>query len=350
MESVLLDLSVIAFAALCLWKARLHTSLAEQPLERSSTSALKGILAIVVVLHHLSQRIWAGNLFQRFSGIGYIAVAVFLFLTGYGLQKQALARPDYLKGYFARRILPVLLPYALMTVLFWGINAINGTPVTFPGIFAAALLRGDPIVPFSWYVISILAFYAVFALMLKLFKNRRRLPLYAAVYTALYIALLRTANFGAWWYNTAPLLPLGMLYALQEDAAVCFLKRRYWFLSIPCWLLFAAMYNITDRLMGSQYGSMLCVACTVLTAALCMLSLVTLLMKLRIGNSVLDFLGKYSYEIYLCQGICMVLLRSNIVQVWMDLLYCILTLAGTLVLAPLLKAAIKAMLSQSHII
>ena len=103
-------------------------------------------------------------------------------------------------------------------------------------------------------------------------------------------------------------------------------------------IAFIALYPVTDNVMGAQYGSTLCVALNWLTGILFIASLVLLLMKIRIGNPVLQWLGRHSLELYLCQGIFMELsLRSNYFYVVQDILYCLLSLAGTLLAAFLLR-------------
>ena len=344
MEDLLLTLMTALLAALCLYKAKLDKPFAPAPLTSYTSTALKGIFAIVVILHHLAQRTWAGGIFQNFRGIGYLCVAGFFFLSGYGLQKQVLARPDYLTGFFRRRVLPILLPFAAMSVLCWVLSSLTKGRVWYPWDILTALPWGDTVVPFSWYVISILVFYPILALCLKLCKQPQRLPAYIERYAVLYIVLCVLLNFSAFWYNTIPLLPLGMYFAVHEEKLLTFARRRYWLLALPVWLAFLALYPVTDRVMGAQYGSWLCITLNWLTSALFAASLVLLLMKVRIGNPVLRYLGRHSLELYLCQGIFMeLLLRSNVLHIYSDLLFDVLCIALTIASAHLLRLLTRRM-------
>ena len=161
MENLLLTLLTALLAGLCLYQARTEKFFPASPLDLDTSAALKGIFALAVIFHHLAQRTWAGWVFQNFRGGGYLCVAGFFFLSGYGIQKQVLARADYAKGFFRRRVLPILLPFGLMSVLCWVLSALCKGRIWMPWDMLFALPYGDTVVPFSWYVFSILLFYPV---------------------------------------------------------------------------------------------------------------------------------------------------------------------------------------------
>ena len=334
MENLLLTLLTALLAGLCLYQARIEKSFPASPLDLDTSAALKGIFALVVIFHHLAQRTEAGWVFQNFRGVGYLCVAGFFFLSGYGIQKQVLARADYAKGFFRRRVLPILLPFGLMSVLCWVLSALCKGRIWMPWDMLFALPYGDTVVPFSWYVFSILLFYPVLLLCLKHCRKPQQLPLYIAGYALVYILLCGLLGFSAFWYNTIPLLPLGMCFAAQEERILAFVQKRYKLCAVPVWIAFLLLYPVTDRVMGAQYGSALCVALNWLTGSLFAAALVLLLMKVRIGNPALRYLGKHSLALYLCQGIFMeLLLRSDVLHIYSDLLFCVLSLAGTLLTA-----------------
>lgn len=337
MESLLLTLLTAGVAFVCLYGAQFCSASASVP-DKDASTALKGVFALVVIFHHLAQRTWAGWIFQNFRGVGYLCVAGFFFLSGCGLLRQAHARPDYRIGFLRRRMLPILLPTAIVFVLCWALSAINGRLWT-PWDMLLALPYGDTVIPFAWYVLSLLVFYPVFALCLKLcYGKPRLLPACTAGFTVLCILVCRLLGFSAFWYNTIPLLPLGMLYAVQEERLLPLLRKRFWVAAPPIWLAFLILYPVTDRIMGAQYGSSLCVLLNWVTSALFAASLVLLLLKVRFGNPLLQWLGRHSLELYLCQGIFMELtLRSASLYIVQDILYCLLSLAGTLLAAFVLR-------------
>ena len=66
--------------------------------------------------------------------------------------------------FLLRRLPGILLPYAIVTRLFWGMYALNGTFYDFLDI-VMSMIHGKPIVLFLWYILSILLFYVVYALL-----------------------------------------------------------------------------------------------------------------------------------------------------------------------------------------
>ncbi len=67
----------------------------EDYLSLDTGKALRGFFALVVVFHHLAQQTETGLLFHRFTHAGYLCVAVFFFLSGYGLQRSHMNSPRY---------------------------------------------------------------------------------------------------------------------------------------------------------------------------------------------------------------------------------------------------------------
>lgn len=80
----------------------------DEYLSTETTKKEKGIAAILILLHHLSQRVKVSGPFVILGYIGFILVAVFFFISGYGLSYGVRYKYDYLKGFFKRRVLPVL--------------------------------------------------------------------------------------------------------------------------------------------------------------------------------------------------------------------------------------------------
>ena len=53
-------------------------------------NCIKGIFAIMIVLFHLSQHINRGVFFMVIGDTGYLSVAVFFFISGYGMYTRIL--------------------------------------------------------------------------------------------------------------------------------------------------------------------------------------------------------------------------------------------------------------------
>lgn len=80
-------------------------------LSKSMTTIEKGISALLIVFHHLAQSIYLPKYFIIMDYIGFILVAVFFFISGYGLTQSIETKANYLSCFFQRRILPLMIPY-----------------------------------------------------------------------------------------------------------------------------------------------------------------------------------------------------------------------------------------------
>lgn len=120
----MVDFAIVLLAVLVIGSAILgrkenpNTSFSAQTM-----NCIKGIFAIMIVLFHLSQHITGGVLFRVMGDTGYLSVAVFFFISGYGMYTRILQTSgDYCKGIVSYRIPRVLLPWVVATLfyaLYW---------------------------------------------------------------------------------------------------------------------------------------------------------------------------------------------------------------------------------------
>ena len=89
-------------------------------LSLDAMTSLKGVMAIFVLFHHISQK----QVFQEtgtisfFQEIGFLFVGVFFFTSGYGLYKSFSTKTDYLKVFLKRRVLPIVCSYYVMIAVY----------------------------------------------------------------------------------------------------------------------------------------------------------------------------------------------------------------------------------------
>lgn len=111
-----------------------HTFMGVQ-FSKQATVPLRGLLAIGIVLHHLSLRLVEASpdchwIWLQFSFWGAPIVAVFFFLSGYGLMVSLITKgQEYLDGFLKKRLLKIVLPLVLCSIVFeatsitlWGAN------------------------------------------------------------------------------------------------------------------------------------------------------------------------------------------------------------------------------------
>lgn len=302
----MIDILPIALFFLLVWKmkpVRPISGFQENYLSIDTGKALRGFFALAVVFHHLAQLTGTGRIFHRFTHIGYLSVAVFFFLSGYGLQKSHMNSPQYRERFLSRRLPSVLLPYLVVTGLYWLMNSAFGRIFSIKDIFLR-LLDGDPIASYSWYVVTILLFYIAFWLMMRLCGDHyKRMLLCGLAWELLYTAFCIKIGYGFWWYNASQLLIVGMFWAVFENRILNVLKRLYPLL-FPitgiCFLLSFACAETLPSLLLPGENSLLFTALAAILFPICVLFFT---LKFQVGNRILNFLGNLSLEIYLLHGL-----------------------------------------------
>ncbi len=318
----------------------------EDSLSPQNTNQLRGIFALVVILHHLSQRSSGSIVFPLFAYVGYLAVSVFFFISGYGLMTQYQQRQQtYAKTLLTLRIPSVLIPYLITTVLYSVFYGVMGETVTVQSVLFS-LVNGSPIALFSWYIIAILCFYFLFYLATKLSKGNRKIHMLITWLGLLaYIILCMLLNYGSWWYNSCFAFGLGVVWAVYHEQIMEFFKRRFvakFSLSFVLFLIIFSVPVVIDVCKLDYNKLALVILICQVIASLLFSAIVALAgTKVQFKNRILSLIGDLSLEIYLIQGIAITLLRSDKLYLQNSVLYTLLVFAITAPLALLLHIVFK---------
>ncbi len=322
----------------------------EDYLSINTSNALKGIFSLIVIIHHLSQRISIDTeIFVRLKFIGYLAVALFFFLSGYGLQKQYITKEDYNKKFLLKRLPSILFPYILFTFIYWLYYHIMGTTFSFGDIFTS-IYHGNPIVDNSWYIISIMIFYIFYYILMVIFKRKYLLMIIGSILlNYLYIRLCIYLDFGQYWYCCNHLFTLGLIIATYEKQIISIIKRIYIIILPVMCILFHIVFSKLSFFIihwwepiTKNYKLFLLMSSSLLFVIIIFL----LLLKLKVGNKITEFLGKMSLELYLIQGLFITLFRSDKIMIENNYLYIIYTLIGTIITAYILNLIDKFILKK----
>ena len=282
-----------------------------------NSNCIKGIMAICVVLHHLSGRT---NLTGMFSDFGAIAVGCFFFISGYGLYtsytKKGLA---YFIGYPWNRFKKLIIPFIFCILLYQVIKFIFLKKLIFESI-----LRGnvDWILPYSWYIFIAIIFYFVFYLTFKYSKKSFTGIFCCWIFTLFLFCLLVLLHWGGYWAKSLFLFPIGISYKYFEHKFIN--KSPMNILVIFCFILILiiALAHFDVKYKDSYIAN--------LAPYIFILPLTTI----NISSLFFRFLGKISYEIYLVQGIIFLIMghtvklfeiNSNYIFICLSLLFIIIS-------------------------
>ncbi|MBQ7416297.1 MAG: acyltransferase [Oscillospiraceae bacterium] len=335
------DLLLLGFAAICLWGLRpvkpFRAELNTDCLLPETTTCVRGMMALLVIFVHIAQMNPAGPVFAFVGKMGNMAVSVFFFLSGYALQTQHMTRPDYAKGFLRKRLLTMVLPYILVTALYWVYYLWLGKDYDLTYVLRR-FATGNPLASFSWYMVAALVLHLSFWVMMRLCGKRYKAMLWCAVvWFVMYTAACVALKFGFWWYVSSFSAVAGMFWAVYREKIEALLRKHYFWIAgaaIGCLgVLFALDCLINVAVLGTVLKGIAAVAFAV--------TLMVLLHKFRFGNPVLYYLGQMSMELYLMHGMAMMVIRNRVIFIQNQLLYCALIVPVTVLLAGILYIAFK---------
>ena len=299
------------------------------------TKSEKGIAAILILIHHLSQRVKLSEPFLILGYIGFILVAVFFFISGYGLSYGMRNKQNYLDDFFRKRLLPVLIPY-------WIVNTINiifcfgkGTIFT-PMQYVLSYICAD-IITGTWFVTAILVLYFIFLIAFKSKNSYTVLELCLSGYCVICSCLKLHTSYTA---SIAAFL-MGVIWNKIDKKIISWIREKYCFklfivLGTFSVLFFGRLFLVTKGLDNEIVQLIL----RNLVSVLFILSLITITQKIHFTGKILGWLGNISYELYIVHYVLLMMFRglnSN--------LYLTAVFGGGLLLSTLLRNVDKKLIS-----
>ena len=219
-------LYLILLLAVCCYGMRL-SPFRQDCLSVSSTTAIKGIFAIIILLSHTNNYLnLSFSIPDRAFGfsmryLDQLMVAPYFFYSGYGIFESMRKKQGYVEGFFKKRILKTWLHFVLAVLLFLVLQSILGNHFETRQYFLCWIAWTD-IGNSSWFVFAILALYLVTYLALLLMKRFSKPELFVACLVSLltfglWLFLYVKKAPEHWWYDTLAVFPAGMWFSLLKD-------------------------------------------------------------------------------------------------------------------------------------
>lgn len=336
-----LSIFLVLLFAILIWgvKGSKKREFHEDAFSLRITKGIQGFCAVGIMLHHMAQTITDNGKIDRgiinyLCDIGVFLVGIFFFCSGYGLYTSLKSKPDYLKGFFRKRLPTILVPFYVGNTIFVLTAMLFGT--RFKTSELISLLTGWVLLNTQlWYIVEIFILYIVFYLLFRLSKGR--LPyILMGVFVVGFMgcSLLLGHDFktvsggawlrGEWWYNGVFLFFIGITFARYYDSLMKNIKKYY-----PIWLFVSLVgsgvfYALTIQMLKTKgywmewdgYPGYLekvqTLACQLPMVIFMVMAFFLITMKLQFRNKVLDFLGKISLELYIIHNLFIINLKNNI--------------------------------------
>jgi len=306
-EEKFMDIIILFFIIFVIINIRFENN--DNPLSSENTQRLRGVLAIVIILHHMSERINGGYFFPFLQHMGYLICAFFFFLSGYGLFLSYKKNGEkYLQKFCKKHILYLTIIFLLVSLIYTTYYIIIGN--FRPSITIAAN---------SWYVLIQLILYFIFWISFTIFKGKYSFFSIFLFQILLTIVLIIYERPSIWYISNFGFI-LGILTANYYNQIISFLNNNFIYNIILFFILFAVLsfipflygYYILTRMFSSI------VFCFIIVCMLC---------KIKFIGYTTKWLGSISLEIYLLHGLAYIVLNHFVKN---DVLWTLLTISLTI--------------------
>lgn len=268
-------------------------------LSKINTDKLRGLLVLIIIFHHVAQRMDNVGLMLPFRQAGIHTVSIFFFLSGYGLMSSNLQNPNYLKNFIFKRTSKVYVPFLIINIItIFAYQLVFDTDYSLMDkiFYATGVKLIDSV---TWYVVVTLIFYVVFYILFRYFPNHLGIKLLFLSALIFYI-ICYVVGLGSWWYINSFCFPIGVYTALNFNTISNHLKNNYMKYTVFFIICFVSLSSgISSALLYFLFNFHFKVLLETLSSALFILVVLSLLFKIDLRHTLLSFFGRASYEMYL---------------------------------------------------
>lgn len=186
------------------------------PLNYPDTMKLRFLLVAVVFVFH------AGLYFSfPFPDVGHLVVAVFFFLSGYGLQLSLERKDSYLSTMVQKRILGLMLQYWIVMVI---LAVVGGVAYLSWSHFANAVGSAFLTLP-HWYITELVAFYILFFLS-SMFGSWRSRVVFLVLSSVVFMWISSGYFLTDLYYKSGIAFVVGTIFAVYRERILSFTSRH----------------------------------------------------------------------------------------------------------------------------
>lgn len=339
------DFIIIPFLIMLLYKSKLYTKHSEfnqEYLSVDNTIKYKGILALLVLLRHLTLVTNSGILGEITMPVSDLCVKMFFFISGYGVTCSFLENKS---SSIVKRYKKLLIPLLMSSAFYLLYYLFSNTFYDFPQFSASAIFTGFfkygyTFVYNTWFVIVLFIQYLFFMLVFEKNKLKDRtkillLLLTSTFLTVVFFVMYRKVGWQIVWCISIYAFNFGVIWAKYKEELDSFFRYKFeqkyilaFFALIICVLVqefllknVDVFYDIFKHLITSSF--------------LILVSVLTM-MKIELNNKIWNFVGVISYEIYLLHGFVYIFLKNNTFAIKNDLIYEIVAFIVTIILSYLI--------------
>ncbi len=280
--------------------------------DRNNTKVYKGLAITIIILAHYMNEF--GHGVRLFTPLGGIGVAIFLVLSGYGLNESWLKCEEMVNGggtdtsqpydkWWQKRIVSVFIPYAIVQLIFyWPFHRFDIVS------FLMDLTCINPLYHNGWYLNHLLLMYIMFYCVhrVKILRNNKLL-IYTVVSALILLFAPELHAEQAFSFAT------GIAISCYKEHINTLLKIRNVIILMILGVSFLVIKQLPLIRQAPQFV-MNCVQLLIkLPLGLAFIALTYYLGK-RIKLFALNQIGLISYELYLIHGYCLKIWNQSIMD------------------------------------
>lgn len=211
---------IFVFLFVCIGKTILCSQkgiLSLHNFDLKETLSIRAFAAFAIFLCHTSHN-FSSQWTSEFGNWGTPSVAVFFFLSGYGLMFSLKHKGEsYLNNFLSKRLSKILVPFVVV-VFVWQSYQL------FEGSFSLGGLFRSPS-PFSWFIYALIVWYFAFYVIFRLFKKLLVAIIMVWVFTFVYFYFTVTHDLVYYWISILP-MPLAITYVNYEDEVKLYISNH----------------------------------------------------------------------------------------------------------------------------
>lgn len=274
----------------------------EKVYNRNQTDFLKGICAVAIMFHHFTGKIehhMLGPVYSVYMNAGYLAVAVFMMISGYCLMMQYEKKGQkYLNGFLQKRLLRIYVPFTLCTIFVGILNEDNVLQILWNMLTFNFTIESSGMPNATWFVIAILYFSIFFYFVARFMKKEWLVKTMFGV-AAGWIIICLLVGVGKWWYNTAWAFPVGILVCKYRQQMYDRVTRYFLIALIMLMGVFIGTYVVMAAWESYPILQMICsTALALLTWVLCI--------HINFSGKIGRWIGGFTLELFLVHSAILV--------------------------------------------
>ena len=291
-------------------------------LDKQTSQFLKGICALLIVIHHISMiYCYDINAFDftntsflsQFIAWGSPIVCIFFFISGFGLMKKVNITNNAIIS-LEQRLFKLFLPIIIISLIYFIILNLIGVGIDIN------ILSEKTFLPNSWYCYVIAYLYIIFFVLLYFTKNQKFIIAALLLSSVMFIFFMIILNWSSYWYKSIIVFNIGTIYAFYEEKINVILNS---YLGLILLLSLLIIYGIitlnisfvSNTTITNINNFFISLLCPILILPFCLnweLSTTSIFAK------ILKFIGSISYEIYLIHGCVIYFIQlSNIDNIFL---------------------------------